>query len=134
VKLLRQYDVIGDPPWEPRVFEKMEYYQNALLNIEICGDYHGARNPQQIRWGARRFVDSYRGVNEMLPLQYGERCERDGREIDVRPVLNSHRFHAVDGHPRPAIAHAQGVREIRAVIKRPPMMTPVQELLLDVLC
>jgi hypothetical protein len=133
VKLLRQYDVIGDPLWEPGVFEKTEYYQNALLNIEICGDYHGARNPQQIRWGARRFVDSYRGRNETLPLQNGERYERDGREIAVRPVLNSHCFQVVEGHHRLAIAHAQGVREIRAVIKRPPVMTPVQELLLDVL-
>ena len=58
VKLLRQYDVIGDPLWEPGVFEQTEYYQNALLNIDICGKYHGAMNPVQFRWGARRFLDS----------------------------------------------------------------------------
>ena len=130
VKLLRQYDVIGEPLWEPGVFEQTEYYQNALLNIEICGNYHGAMNPEQVRWGARRFVDSYRGLNQTLPRQDGERYERDGAEIAVRPVLDSRCFQVLEGHHRLAIAHARGVDQVRAVIKQPPVMTPVQELLL----
>jgi hypothetical protein len=133
VKLLRQYDVIGDPLWEPGVLEQTEYYQNALLNIEICGNYHGAMNPEQVRWGARRFVDSYRGFEQTLPRQNGERYHRDGTEISVRPVLDSRCFQVVEGHHRLAIAHARGVRHVRAIIKQPPVKTPVQELLLDVL-
>jgi hypothetical protein len=133
VKLLRQYDVVGEPLWESGVFEQTEYYQNALLNIEIFGNYHGAVNPDQVRWGAHRFVDEYRGASETLPRQNGERYERDSEEIAVRPILYSQCFQVIEGHHRLAIAHARGVPEVRAVIKQPPVMTPVQELLMDVL-
>jgi len=133
VKLLRQYDRIGEPLWDSGVFEQTEYFQNAVLNIEIFGNYHGALNPGQVRWGAHRFVDEYRGASETLPRQNGERYERDSEEIAVRPILHSSCFQVLEGHHRLAIAHARGVAEVRAVIKQPAVMTPVQELLMDVL-
>ena len=133
VKLLRQYDAIGDQLWAPRVFEQTEYYQNAVLNIEMCGSYHSAMTPEQVQWGARRFVDAYRGVSQTLPRQEGETYHRDSEEIAVRPVKDSSCYQVLEGHHRLAIAHARGVSEVPAMIKQPPVATPVQELLLDVL-
>jgi hypothetical protein len=133
VKLLREYEKIGDRMWEPGVFEQTEYYQNALLNIEMCGSYHSAMTPDQIYWGASRFVSAYRGISETLPLQEGESYERDSEEIAVRPVKDSACYQVLEGHHRLAIAHVKGIREVRALIKQPPVATPVQELLLDVL-
>lgn len=133
VKLLRQYDSIGERIWEPVVFEQTEYYQNAALNIEIFGNYHGAVNPDQIHWGARRFVDGYRGMRETLPLQEGENYERDSEELAVRPVRDSACYQVSQGHHRLAVAYMQGVREISGLILKPPVTTPVQDLLLDVL-
>jgi hypothetical protein len=130
VRLLRRYDEIGEQLWEPGVFEQTEYYRNAELNIEICGNYHGAVTPDQIHRGARRFVSNYCGS----PLQGGQSDEREYWEIAVRPVKDSACYHVLEGHHRLAIAYMKGVRTIPALIMQPPVMTPVQELLLDVLC
>ena len=133
VKLLHESDEIGDELWEPGVFEQTEYYKNAVLNIEMCGSYHGAMTTDQIQWGARRFVDAYRGAKETLARQKGETYERDSEEVALRPVKNSSCYQVLEGHHRLAIAYARGVREVQAIIKQPPVATPVQELLLDVL-
>lgn len=133
VKLLRQYESIGERLWEPGVFEQTEYYQNAALNIDMCGSYHSALAPDQIRWGAMRFVGAYRGLRETLPLQENETYERDSEEIAVRPVKDSACYQVLEGHHRLAIAHVRGVREVRGLVKQPPVATPIQELLLDVL-
>ena len=133
VKLLREYDRVGEQILEPAVFEQTEYYRNASLNIEMCGSFHGAVHPNQIRWGARRFVDAYRGLGQTLPLQDGESYVRDSEQIAVRPVKDSKCYQVVEGHHRLSIAYMRGIREVRALIKQPPVMTPVQELLLDVL-
>jgi hypothetical protein len=133
VKLLRQYDSIGDKIWEPGVFEQTEYYQNAALNIEMCGSYHSAISPDQIHWGAIRFVNAYRGLGETLPLQENEHYERDSEEIAVRPLKDSSCYQVLEGHHRLAIAHMKGIHEVRGLIKQPPASTPIQDLLLDVL-
>jgi hypothetical protein len=133
VKLLREFDRIGEAIWEPKTFEQTEYFQNAALNIEIFGSYHSAVAPDQIHWGARRFVHAYSGLGEMFPLQEGETYERDSKEIAVFPVKYSACWQVQEGHHRLARAFMRGVREVRAVITQPPVMTPVQELLLDVL-
>jgi SAM-dependent methyltransferase len=133
VKLLRESDAIGDRLWEPGVFEQTEYYKNAVLNIEMFGSYHGALTPDQIQWGPRRFVDAYRGAKETLTRQKGETYERDSEAVAVRPVKDSSCYQVLEGHHRLALAYARGIREVQAVIKQPPVATPVQELLLDVL-
>jgi hypothetical protein len=133
VKLLREFDRIGEGIWERQTFEQTEYFQNAALNIDIFGRYHSAVAPGQIQWGARRFVQTYRAMGEMLPLQDGETYESDSWEITVRPLKYSACFQVVEGHHRLAIAFMKGIREVKAVVMQPPVMTPVQELLLDVL-
>jgi hypothetical protein len=132
VKLLRQYDSIGEQIWEPEVFKQTEYFQNAALNIEIFGNYHGAITRDQIQWGAHRFVAAYRGL-EILPLQEGESYQRDSEEIAVNPVKDSACYQVDEGHHRLAIAYMKGVREVQGLILQPPVTTPLQDLLHDVL-
>jgi SAM-dependent methyltransferase len=133
VKLLRQYDSIGEQLWNRRVFEETEYYRNAVINIEMCGRYFDAVTSDQIHLGARRFVNWYRGVSQNLPPQAGQSDEWNENEyINVHPVKDSTCYQVLDGHHRLAIAYMKGVREVPGFIRPPSVMTPVQQLLLDV--
>jgi hypothetical protein len=133
VKLLRQFDSIGERIWEREVFKETDYYRNAALNIEIFGSYHGAVTPDQIHWGTRRFVYAYRGLGVTFPRQEGETYVRDSEVLTVYPVKHSAYYQVSHGHHRLAIAYMKGVREVRALIRQPPITTPVHDLLLDVL-
>lgn len=134
VKLLRQFDSIGEQLWERHVFQETEYYRNAVLNIEICGLFFDAVAPEQILSGARRFVDCYRGTGETLPPQVGQSDVANENEfITVHPVRDSSCYQVFDGHHRLAIAYMKGVREVPGFIRSPAVTTPVQDLLRDVL-
>jgi hypothetical protein len=134
VKLLLQYQSIGDRIWEQHIFEDTDYYRNAALNIEICGRYFDAVAPGQIQLGARRFVNCYRGIGECLPPQEGQSDEWNANEyITVHPVKDSAYYQVSDGHHRLAIAYMKEIREVQGLILQPPVTTPVQDLLLDCL-
>jgi hypothetical protein len=134
VKLLRQYDAIGDRIWEPEVFENTDYYRNAALNIEIFGRYFDAVVPGQVQWGARRFAYAYRGLDIGVLPQEISNYERDPYEyIAVRPVKDSSCYQVCEGHHRLAMAYMNGVNEIPGLILQPSVTTPVQDLLCDVL-
>ncbi|MGA2170218.1 MAG: polysaccharide biosynthesis C-terminal domain-containing protein [Terracidiphilus sp.] len=134
VKLLREYDSVGERLWEQGVFERTDYYRNAVLNIELFGRYFDAVAPDQVQWGARRFVHAYLGLDGSLPSQVVPNYERDPYEyIAVHPVKDSTCYQVSEGHHRLALAYMQGVREVPGLILQPPVTTPVQELLLDVL-
>ena len=134
VRLLRDYDRIGERLWEPGVVEQTDYYRNAVLSIEICGRYFDAVAPDQVVNGARCFVDCYRGQGSSLPLQAGQSDEQGENEyIAVHPIEGSACYQVHDGHHRLAIAYMKGIREVKGLILQPPVTTPVQDLLLDVL-
>jgi protein-tyrosine-phosphatase/predicted ATP-grasp superfamily ATP-dependent carboligase len=134
VKLLRQYDSIGERIWEQGVFEETEYYRNAALIIEMSGIYHGAVTPGEIQQVARHFVNSYRGVSEIFPFPAAQDDENSERQfILVRRVKESPCYEVVDGRHRLAIAYMKGLREVPGHIKPPSTRTPLQELLIDVL-
>lgn len=134
VKLLRQFESIGDRVWERHVFEQTDYYLNAVINIEICGRYFDAVTPEEIQFGARRFVNCYRGIEEALPPQIGQSDESNACEyVTVHPIMYSSCYEVVDGHHRLAVAHMRGVREIQGFIKPPSVITPLQERLLEVI-
>jgi 2-polyprenyl-3-methyl-5-hydroxy-6-metoxy-1,4-benzoquinol methylase len=133
-KLLRQYDSVGDHIWESETFKDTDYFRNAALNIEIFGNYHSALTLDQIEWGARRFICAYSGRGEMLPPQEGEHQDRHPLEhIAVHPVKDSACYQVHEGHHRLAIAYMRGVREVPGLILKPPVTTPVQDLLREVL-
>ncbi|MGA3372000.1 MAG: ATP-grasp domain-containing protein [Terracidiphilus sp.] len=134
VKLLRQYDAIGERIWEREVFQTTDYYRNAALIIELSGCYHVAVAPEEIQQCARRFVDTYRGARESSPLQAGQVDDRGGSpSILVRPVKESSCYEVIDGRHRVAIAYMTGLRQVPGHIQLPPAWTPLQELLMDVL-
>jgi hypothetical protein len=133
VKLLRQFEAIGDRIWEREVFEQTDYYKNALLSIDMCGRYFDAVVPEQIQSGARRFVGCYLGTKEELPRQTGQSDEAgEGEYVTVHPVKDSACYQVSDGHHRLAIAYLKGAREVMGFIRPPCVTTPVQDLLLDV--
>ncbi|MFZ1086359.1 MAG: polysaccharide biosynthesis C-terminal domain-containing protein [Terracidiphilus sp.] len=134
VKLLQQYDVIGERIWDEGVFEKTEYYKNAVRNIEIFGRYFDAVKPDQIYRGARRYICAYRGldVNKDCP-DIASYVRNPYEHISVYPIKNSEYFQVSEGHHRLAKAYMNGVKKVSGLILRPPVTTPVQDLLLDVL-
>jgi O-antigen/teichoic acid export membrane protein len=134
VKLLREYDIIGEKLWEPDCFERTDYYRNAVMNIEIFGRYFDAISPGQIHWGARRFVYAYCGVDSRIAAQDIPHYERNPYEyIAVHPIKDSSCYQVHEGHHRLALAYMKGLREVQGLILHPPVTTPVQDLLLDVL-
>lgn len=133
-KLLRQYDSVGDQIWKPEIFKDTDYFRNAVLNIEIFGNYHSALIPDQIQLGARRFICSYSGRGDMLPPQKGEHQKGHSFEpISVHPVEDSPCYQVGEGHHRLAIAYMKGVKEVPGLILKPSVTTPVQDLLGEVL-
>jgi len=134
VKLLREYDAIGDRLWERETFERTDYYLNAALNIDLFGRYFDAFAPDQVQWGARRFVSSYcgsDGSNDSLDIP---NYERDPYEyVSVHPIEDSNCYSVTEGHHRLAVAHMKGTREVQGLILPPPVTTPVQDLLRDVM-
>jgi len=134
VKLLRQYDSIGEHIWQPEVFEKTDYYRNAAFHIELLGKYFNAIAPAEIQEVARRFVNAYHGRDDnSLPPELPD-DESDPRNvIAVHPVRDAACYQVVEGHHRLAIAYMRGIREVRGLILDPPVTTPLQDLLHDVL-
>lgn len=134
VKLLRQYDAIGEQIWERDIFQNSAYYQNAVLNIEIFGRYFDAIDSSQIEWGARRFVNAYRGEDTSSLSQEIPSYDRDPYEfVAVQPIKDSSCYQVSEGHHRLAIAYVKGIPTVSSLILRPPVTTPIQEMLLDVL-
>lgn len=134
VKLLRKYEEVGERVWEPGVLEQTDYYKNALLNIDLFGRYFDAFSADQIHWGARRFVNAYAGPDASYGSLDIPNYERDPYEyIAVSPIKYSKCFSVVEGHHRLALAHMQGMREVKGLILQPALTTPVQDLLLDVM-
>lgn len=134
VKLLLQFDSIGERLWESDIFEQTDYYKNAAINIEMCGRYFGAVTTGQIQLGARRFVNVYRGVCEPLSPQVGQSDEKNANEfITVHPIADSNCYQVADGHHRLAIAYLKGIQEVPARIETRSVSTPIQDMLLNVL-
>jgi hypothetical protein len=134
VKLLQQYDALGEQLWEQEVFTKTEYYRNAALNIEIFGNYFDAVSPDQIQWGARRYAYSYHGLDAQdfsadIPDYQSDPYEY----ISVRPVKDSAYFQVCEGHHRLAMAYMKGMKTVPGLILQPAVSTPLQDLLRDVL-
>jgi hypothetical protein len=134
VKLLQQYNSIGERIWDEGVFEKTEYYQSAVRNIELFGNYFDAVAPHQIRRGARRFVRSHQGIDASEDYPDIDGYIRNPYEyIAVHPVQDSGYFQVSEGHHRLAKAYVSGVKEVSGLILRPSVTTPLQDLLREVM-
>jgi len=134
VKLLQQFDVLGQHLWDEGVFETTEYYQSAVRNIELFGNYFDAVLPSQIRRGAMRFVRSYQNVDAAEDYPEIDGYIRNPYEyISVYPIKDSTYYQVCEGHHRLAKAYASGVKKVSGLILHPAVTTPLQDLLREVL-
>jgi hypothetical protein len=132
VKLLEEYLREGDTVFEPEHISQTAYYRNALESIDIVGRYFGAKSEDQIVQVARRFVDTFRGIDQTgCSRQYGQSSPDD--PIRVRPIAHSDHYQIIDGHHRLAIAYVRGEQKALVQLEGEPVLTPLQSLLLDVL-
>lgn len=135
VRLLEQFDEIGEAVLAPERFFATDYARNALQCLEITGNYFQARKPGEIVAVARAFLDFHRGASPSGGV--ASRRGRDGHSdrrapIIVRPILHSDCYQVVDGHHRAAIAWVGKRKSVAVAVRRPAALTPLQSLLLDV--
>jgi hypothetical protein len=132
VQLLQRYQAVGDCLFDRGTFERTAYYKNALQCLDITGSYFDATTEEQIVTVARRFVDRFLGANGRYVPVNGQ--SRPGEPILVGPIRYSDKYEVIDGQHRLAIAHLRGERRVTVLPERMTVLTPLQSILLDVLC
>jgi 2-polyprenyl-3-methyl-5-hydroxy-6-metoxy-1,4-benzoquinol methylase len=130
ILLLRQYQKIEDRLLEPVIFEQTPYYQNGRECIDLMGHYFEAWNDSDIIKVAKRFMDHFNGATPAAELHEGQ--SDPGKPIHVRPIRLSDCYQVIDGHHRLALAQVRGQATIPVYVEPPPVLTPLQSLLLDV--
>ncbi|HET8551445.1 MAG TPA: methyltransferase domain-containing protein [Gammaproteobacteria bacterium] len=131
-QLLRAWQKRGEAIFDKAAFEQTAYYREAARNIDIFGNYFDARSNDEIVQGAKRYVECFRGADtRLLKRQRGQSAP--GSHIVVRPIEYSDCFQIVDGHHRAAIAAVRGDTVVSVEVSPDPVLTPLQQLLFDVL-
>lgn len=132
VKLLAAYAEIGESALETAYFEKSDYFRNALETMEIAGSYFDCRNPGEIVRHARRFVNSF--IGKAKNDSGVEFASPEKMPVQVRRIAHSDGcYEVVDGHHRLAIACVRSEKSFPVYVrKEDPVMTPLQQLVLDV--
>ena len=133
VKFLLEYKKKGTKIFDPGIFERTEYYMNALECIEYTGEYFSARSANQIRNVAKAFIDSFVKRNK-IGFPHGHNGHSPiGSSVLVRPIKHSSCYEIVDGNHRIAAAFAKGCNTMRVKSVGVPTLTPAQKALMDVL-
>jgi hypothetical protein len=131
IKLLQQYEKIGDAVLSEGVFEETEYYKNAYECMKLTGAYFYDR-PEKIKILATRFLDQYKGKPQNESIQPGQSAPN--QPIWVRPIKYSSCYEVIDGNHRIARAIMRGDNAIPAIVyEKEAVMTPLQQLLIDCL-
>jgi hypothetical protein len=131
VQLLQQYEVMGEEVLSQGVFEKTAYYKNAYECMRLTGAYFYDR-PEKIKELARRLIAQYTGKQGNYDRQPGQ--SDINQPIWVRPIRYSSCYEVIDGNHRIARAIMRGDKTIPALVyEKEPVMTPLQQLLLDCL-
>jgi len=133
VTFLQQYRSIGDRIFDRRAFESTPYFRNARACIDLTGRYFAAAREDQVVLIAKQFVDRYENrVNsaEFLP-EIGQTS--DGIPIVVQPVEFSRSYSVVDGNHRLAIEYMNGRSTALVSTSGQAEITPLQQMLGDVL-
>lgn len=131
VKLLQLYDEIKDEVFQQDVFQNTDYYKNSVQCMRLTGAYFYDR-PEKIKTLAQRFVHQHKGMNFDLPSQPGQ--SESNQPIWVRPIKHSSCYEVIDGNHRIARAIMRGNKTIPALVyDKEPILTPLQQLLLDCL-
>ena len=134
VKFLQQYLKIGDAIFHADVFEHTEYYRNAAECMELVGYFFEVKCREDIWRVAKDFVAHFNNCKQNgNPLVQRPEHTPPGIPVRVRPILHSECFQIIDGQHRCAIAYVRGEKEIRVLCEEPPVLTPLQQRLLDVM-
>jgi Methyltransferase domain len=129
VKLLEQYQAIGEKLFVWETFSETAYFRNAAQCVQICKHYCGQRSREGILQQARSLAATY----EQIKNGGGSRARLTFEEPPlpvVRETLTPNTFQIVDGHHGLAIAWALGQQKAHATVLSPPMPTALQSLVL----
>jgi hypothetical protein len=131
VRLLREYERVGEALLEPERFVGTAYYANARDCLRIFGDYYPyIFEPAAIRLAALRFVRQFRGGDCSDLPSTGHTAA--GEPIEVYPISGSACFELAEGNHRCAFAVLAGQAVIRARVLPGSQRTPLLELLQSV--
>jgi hypothetical protein len=139
VQFLEQYIQLGADIFRPEVFRKTAYFKHAVRYINTTGHYLRRTREGQIEKIARRFVAQFSNdlpSNDLGDDFFHNEIENDlfshpGSPVVVWPIRYSSCYEIVDGHHRLAIAYVRGEKEYPVRISDCPVITPLQQLLLD---
>ncbi|MCU0518072.1 MAG: class I SAM-dependent methyltransferase [Oscillatoria sp. Prado101] len=136
VKLLEQYQQIGDEIFRPDVFQKTAYFANAVECMRVTGHYFSCTRPEQVEQVARRFVSRLRNEaprdSTPLPSAYSAYFSSTSSQVCVHPIQHSNCYEVMDGNHRLALAYVRGEKTYPVRPVPPAVLTPLQERLLEV--
>jgi hypothetical protein len=133
-RFLEQYLRIGEEIFSPFVFRDTAYFANAVECMNLFGEYFTCVREEEVEHVARRFVA--RLLDEPFPDDTPgdpEHFSSSDSTVIVCPIKHSNCFEVIDGNHRLAIAFVRGERIVRVEVVPPAVLTPLQQLLLDVL-
>jgi hypothetical protein len=129
--LLREYALEGEKLLSPGRFEQTAYYRNASECLDLVGLYFPyVKETHQIVKIAERFIRQF-VKNEPVPDLPGH--NKPNEPIDVRPIRLSDCFEVINGNHRIAAAIYHGDKFIEVLPRQEAVLTPMQELLRNVL-
>lgn len=132
VQFLKQYLQIGEEIFRPETFKKTAYYANALKCREVVGHYFGYTRDDQIMQIARHFISQFLNNNSQHVMDSNNPYfSSPGKPAYVRPIKLSNYYEVIDGSHRMAIALVCGKKSYPVLIDPEPVVTPLQQLLLD---
>jgi len=135
VKLLLEYQAVGEPLFHGRNFERTEYYWLGQRWVRLAGEYFGQQDDEGLRAHARAFVTLYERIKNgdwtEVPFPSKKYHSASGSLPVVRATLTPGTFQIVEGHHRLSIYWALGRRNARVTVL-PAVPTELQSLVLAV--
>lgn len=133
VEFLQTYKDIGDQIFREENFIETSYYNNAATAVDVCGQYFGVYDKQNLVNQAKRFIsnfdDSFVSENDFA---FSGASETNSPILVQRVKYSDSLFEIVDGHHRTAIAYAEGKTNMKAyVLPSAPVTTPLMDLVFD---
>lgn len=119
VRLLREFQELGDGLFSGGRLEETDYFQYAMRNIDMFGGYYGAKSRDELLGHVRDFAA------RLLPGSQPP----GGRNLSVRRIEGTRCFQIAGDPHSAAIGYARGQRTFRVRVARNQTRTALQELL-----
>lgn len=132
LQFLQTYGKLGSKLFESSTFKQTSYFLNAATCIRITGHYFEAEQDADIEIVARRFVQREFYRDRSVPTEVAAGHSPLGQPVIVQPIAHSRKFQLVDGSHRLAGEVYRGAEDVEAAVLPEIVLTPAQQLLLDV--